>query len=98
MKQTTVQWLFSELKRMDLLNNNKLVTISLLKDTALNMESYHSKIDAKKYYLKGFEDSEITEKQEVSHEQTMKDAETHFELVYPLITNKNGKEKNPNHN
>jgi hypothetical protein len=34
------------------------------------------------WYLKGFEDSETTDRQQVSLEQTMRDAETHFQLVW----------------
>jgi hypothetical protein len=86
MKQTTIQWLFSELERMNLLNKNKLVKISLLKETVLKMELYHSKVEAKKYFLRGFEDAELTQNPGVSHEQTMRDAETLFELLYPLIS------------
>jgi hypothetical protein len=36
------------------------------------------------YYLKGFEVAELTEKQNVSHQQTMRDAESFFEIIYPL--------------
>ena len=39
------------------------------------------------WYLKGFEDAETTESQPVSHEQTMKDAETHFYLVWDCHVN-----------
>jgi hypothetical protein len=41
-------------------------------------------MSAKKYFLKGFETAEITEKQTVTLEQTMRDAESFFELIYPL--------------
>jgi hypothetical protein len=49
-----------------------------------NLESYNAKVEAKKYYLKGFEVAELTESQNVTHEQTMRDAESFFELIYPL--------------
>jgi hypothetical protein len=53
-------------------------------EQAKEMESYNAKVEAKKYYLKGFEDAELTENQGCSHEQTMRDAESFFELVYPI--------------
>ena len=34
------------------------------------------------WYLKGFKDAETTERQPVSLEQTMEDAETHFQFVW----------------
>ncbi len=37
---------------------------------------------AKFWYLKGFKDAETTERQPVPIEQTMKDAEAHFALVW----------------
>ena len=40
------------------------------------------KEQAMRWYLKGFEDAETTERQPVSHEQTMRDAETHFHFVW----------------
>ena len=55
---------------------------------AKEMEEYNAKVEAKKYYLKGFEDAELTENQGCSHEQTMRDAESFFELVYPMKTDK----------
>jgi hypothetical protein len=63
---------------------DKYIPLIELLDQAKELESYIAKIEARKYYLKGFKDSELTEKQDVSHEQTMRDAETHFELVYPI--------------
>lgn len=51
---------------------------------AKQMEKYTAKMLAKKYFLKGFETAEITEKQPVTHEQTMRDAESFFELIYPM--------------
>jgi len=38
---------------------------------------------ALKWFLKGFEVSELTKNQNCSHEQTMKDAESFFYLTYP---------------
>jgi len=38
--------------------------------------------EAKKWYLKGFEDAELTERQPIPIEQTMRDAETFFDLVW----------------
>jgi len=40
------------------------------------------KREAMKWYIKGFIDAETTEKQPVSIEQSFKDAETHFDLVW----------------
>jgi hypothetical protein len=77
MKQTAVEWLES------ILNKNGFVTDEEIKQ-AKEMEKYNAKVEAKKYYLKGFEDAELTESQNCSHEQTMRDAETQFELVYPI--------------
>jgi len=38
--------------------------------------------EAKKWYLKGFEDAELTERQPMPIEQTMHDAEKFFDLVW----------------
>jgi hypothetical protein len=76
---TSVEWLVDKLLKGEFIND----TESLI-DQAKEMESYNAKAEAKKYYLKGFEDAELTENQGCSHEQTMRDAETHFELVYPI--------------
>jgi hypothetical protein len=63
--ETTVEWLFSELKRMNLLNESKEITISILKESALIKEKkqiidafINGKINRKKhseeYYNKTF--------------------------------------------
>jgi hypothetical protein len=57
----------SKLKNIGVLGN---VSESLNKQNACN------------WYLKGFRDAERTKSQPVSIEQTMKDAESHFELVW----------------
>lgn len=80
MKQTEVEWLFLMMNNP---NRDQEFANKLL-EKAKEMEAYNRKMEAKKYYLKGFEDAELTEKQPITHEQTMRDAETHFELVYPL--------------
>jgi len=75
---SAVEWLVEQyLKRKGFLKTSDI-------DQAKEMESYNAKMEARKYYLKGFEDAELTESQNCSHEQTMRDAETHFELVYPI--------------
>lgn len=75
MKQTAVEWL---VEQCGLTPNGKIV------QQAKQMEEYNAKMLAKKYFLKGFETAEITEKQPVTHEQTMRDAESFFELIYPM--------------
>lgn len=52
-----------------------------------NVSKRSSFENAMYWYLKGFEDAETTESQPVSHEQTMKDAETHFYLVWDCYVN-----------
>lgn len=79
-KQTAVEWLFEQLPDHLRLSKDGFDVLQQAKQ----MEAYNSKMQAKRYYLKGFEDAELTETQPCSHEQTMRDAETHFELVYPL--------------
>ena len=79
---TAVDFLITEIEKTDWWLIRK--KIPLLKEQAKEMESYNAKVEAKKYYLKGFEDAELTENQGCSHEQTMRDAETQFELVYPI--------------
>jgi hypothetical protein len=80
MKQTAVEWLVSQL--------NKQGFAQVVTDEEINkakeMEEYNSKIQAKKYYLKGFEVAELTDNQGCSHEQTMRDAESFFEILYPI--------------
>jgi hypothetical protein len=75
---TAVEWLEERLNR-----NGLGLTIEEI-EQAKEMEKYNAIVEAKKYYLKGFEDAELTENQGCSHEQTMRDAETQFELVYPI--------------
>ena len=85
MKQTAVEFLEEKLQgHLDISRRywNELLA------QAKEMEKYNAKVEAKKYYLKGFEDAELTENQGCSHEQTMRDAETQFELVYPIKTEK----------
>jgi len=54
----------------------------------MNTKEKSDKMEKAMYwYLKGFEDAETTERQPVSHEQTMKDAETHFYLVWDCYVN-----------
>jgi hypothetical protein len=77
MKQTAVEWLIDKITFSDM-----SVTDAI--EQAKKMEKYNAIVEAKKYYLKGFEDAELTENQGCSHEQTMRDAETQFELVYPI--------------
>jgi hypothetical protein len=79
---TAVEFLIQEIEKTDWWLIRK--KIPLLIKQAKKMENYNAKIEAKKYYLKGFEDAELTENQGCSHEQTMLDAETQFELVYPI--------------
>jgi hypothetical protein len=78
---TAVEWLVDKLK-LESIDLSKWHN-NLIKQ-AKELESYNVKVEAKKYYLKGFEDAELTENQGCSHEQTMRDAETQFELVYPI--------------
>lgn len=94
MKQTAVEQFIEQLvKQGDSWENVSTRTINIsikvedylkLKEQAKELESYNAKVEAKKYYLKGFEVAELTESQNVTHEQTMKDAESFFELIYPL--------------
>ena len=77
---TTVEWLIDKITFSDM-----SVTDAI--EQAKKMEKYNAIVEAKKYYLKGFEDAELTENQGCSHEQTMRDAETQFELVYPIKNN-----------
>jgi hypothetical protein len=88
-EKTSVDWFEKELikrfKRSELHYTDSEWCFDMIKklsEQAKEMEKYNSKIQAKKYYLKGFEDAELTESQNCSHEQTMRDAETHFELVF----------------
>lgn len=90
-KQTAIDWLQSEFNRILVRRALEKLTpqeVDKLQTEAFNrakqIEAYNSKMQAKRYYLKGFEDAELTETQQCSHEQTMRDAETHFELVYPF--------------
>jgi hypothetical protein len=79
---TAVEWL------IDMLVTENEVTLKgenyKLFNQAKEMESYNAIVEAKKYYLKGFEDAELTENQGCSHEQTMRDAESFFEILYPI--------------
>ena len=87
MKQiTAVDWLGAAIQLHLNFSNGKLTDeyFNGLFKQAKEMEDYNAKAEAKKYYLKGFEDAELTENQGCSHEQTMRDAETQFELVYPI--------------
>lgn len=84
MTQTAVEWLFLMMNNP---NRDQEFANKLL-EKAKEMEAYNRKMEAMKYYLKGFEDAELTEKQPVTHEQTMRDAETHFHLIYPLKNEK----------
>jgi hypothetical protein len=94
MKQTALKQFIAQLEKQgDSWENVSMETINIsikvndylnLKEQAKELESYNAKVEAKKYYLKGFEDAELTENQGCSHEQTMRDAETQFELVYPI--------------
>lgn len=52
-----------------------------------NVSERYSFENAMYWYMKGFQDAETTESQLVSHEQTMKDAETHFHLVWDCYVN-----------
>jgi hypothetical protein len=88
-EKTSVDWLVDYLNNIkelpfirQNLNINEQNILNDIIQQAKEMEKYNSKIQAKKYYLKGFEDAELTESQNCSHEQTMRDAETHFELVF----------------
>ena len=94
MKQTAVEqfieqleqqgnsWENASIGRMNI--SIKIEDYLKLIEQAKEMENYNAKVEAKKYYLKGFADAELTESQNCSHEQTMKDAESFFELVYPI--------------
>jgi hypothetical protein len=93
MKQTAVEQFIEKLEDQEFWQNMSMQTINIsikiedylkLIEQAKQMEKYNAKVEAKKYYLKGFEDAELTENQGCSHEQTMRDAETQFELVYPI--------------
>jgi hypothetical protein len=77
MEQTAVEWLVERLAENGIIHSSDI-------HKAKEIEGYNDKQQAKKYYLKGFEDAELTESQNCSHEQTMKDAESFFELVYPI--------------
>jgi hypothetical protein len=80
MKDTAVKFLIDEISCRFVISEE--LRIAMYK--AIEMEKYNSIIQAKKYYLKGFEDAELTQNQGCSHEQTMRDAESFFELVYPI--------------
>jgi hypothetical protein len=82
MKQRPIEWLKDTL--YPYLNKEDKEYTDVIFNKAKEMEDYNSRVEAKKYYLKGFEDAELTENQGCSHEQTMRDAETQFELVYPI--------------
>jgi hypothetical protein len=91
--KTAVEWFLENLRNLikeseltDMRPNEFDAREMKLLEQAKEMEKYKAKVEAKKYYLKGFEDAELTESQNCPHEQTMKDAETHFELVYPIKT------------
>jgi len=77
MKKTAVEWLIDQITFGDM-------SVTEAIEQAKKMESYKAKVEAKKYYLKGFENAELTKNQNCSHEQTMRDAESFFELVYPI--------------
>ena len=80
-QESAVEWFALELyEKFEMKGNGNLFDEIL--EQAKEMENYNAKIQARKYYLKGFEDAELTENQGCSHEQTMRDAETHFELVF----------------
>lgn len=90
-RKTTIEWLIEYSKEIEVDFKYSAISYETYKlkrkdlfEQALEMEKNNAKIEARKYYLKGFKDAELTESQNVSHEQTMKDAETHFELVYPI--------------
>jgi hypothetical protein len=76
--KTAVEWLIDEFRK------NRITVPMQMEQQAKKTESYNAIVEAKKYYLKGFEDAELTDNQGCSHEQTMRDAETQFELVYPI--------------
>jgi hypothetical protein len=81
-EKTAVEWFNDEI--LIHLNFDQRLYLKDIFEQAKELESYNAKVEAKKYYLKGFEDAELTENQGCSHEQTMRDAETQFELVYPI--------------
>jgi len=80
---TAVEWQYIELSKF-INGKSEFTDANDILIKAQEIEKYNAKVEAKKYYLKGFEDAELTENQNCPHEQTMKDAETHFELVYPI--------------
>jgi hypothetical protein len=88
MRQTAVEWLVEQLQYKFSIpfdfDTEDLDDFNITIQQAKEMEKYNAIVEAKKYYLKGFEDAELTENQGCSHEQTMRDAETQFELVYPI--------------
>jgi hypothetical protein len=88
-EKTAVEWLIEKFKDLEADFKYSVIDYETYKSKQINlleqakeMENYNAKIQARKYYLKGFEDAELTENQGCSHEQTMRDAETHFELVF----------------
>ena len=82
MEQTAVEWFNDEI--LIHLNFDQRLYLKDIFNQAKEMEEYNSKIQAKKYYLKGFEVAELTDNQGCSHEQTMRDAESFFEILYPI--------------
>jgi hypothetical protein len=86
-EKSAVEWLESVIFSMIMSGGDSdLMAVLEHCKKAKEMDNYNAKMLAKKYYLKGFEDAELTESQNCSHEQTMRDAETQFELVfeYPI--------------
>jgi hypothetical protein len=83
--ETAVEWLESKIDAM-IENGGDTDLLAVIEhiQQAKEIKRYNDKQQAKKYYLKGFEDAELTESQNCSHEQTMRDAESFFELVYPI--------------
>lgn len=81
-KQTAVEWLVEQLTFPEYGDHQQWIQEVI--EQAKKMEAYEAKILARKYFLKGFETAETTEKQPVPHEQTMRDAESFFELIYPM--------------
>jgi hypothetical protein len=82
LEQQGNSWENASIGRMNI--SIKIEDYLKLIEQAKEMEKYNAIVEAKKYYLKGFEDAELTQNQGCSHEQTMRDAETQFELVYPI--------------
>jgi hypothetical protein len=78
MEKNALEWLIDQVE--DYIG---LIPPSIV-EKAKEIEYYNEKVNAKMYYLKGFEVAELTEKQNVSHQQTMRDAESFFEIIYPL--------------